>query len=64
MPKKRGVMDKLTEELEGNEKDMIEEVNEKDGSKSFRAKGGGFAFKGKDAKKKAMEQARKMKSKK
>lgn len=43
------------DELEAN----IEEVDDK-GEKGFRAKGG-FTFKGKDAKKKALEQARKMK---
>lgn len=61
MPKKRAVKDKLTEVLAGNDlDDMIEEIAENGEVVGHKAKGG-FPFKGKDSKKKAMEQLRKMK---
>lgn len=44
--------------------DLIDELFENEKSIGFKAKGGGFPFKGKDARKKAMEQARKMKAEK
>ena len=60
MPRKRAVLDRLTEELHGNEDDdLIEELFENEESVGHQAKGG-FPFKGKGSRDKAMAQLRKM----
>lgn len=62
MPQKRAVKDELTEVLAGNDlDDMIEELLDDDDEVIGHKAKGGFPFKGKDSKKKAMEQLRKMK---
>lgn len=57
---KRSRFDEVPSDIKNKSDNLIEELFENEKSVGFKAKNGGFPFKGKGARVKAIEQARKM----